>query len=145
MLKLTRPEGTPAGDLHLSRRALVPVFFAGYAAAAVSANAQAQTIHTDEQGLICQSILIPGPDQPLPAYVARPNARGRFPTIIVIPEVFGLHEYIRQDFFNPLPDLAIVGHQVAMHGNTKCQIGNSTVSSGHVAEARRSTQLTAPK
>ena len=95
MLKLTRPEGTPARDLHLSRRALAPVFFAGYAAAAVSAGAQAQTIHTDEEGLICQSILIPGPGQPVPAYVARPNARGRFPTIIVIPEVFGLHEYIR--------------------------------------------------
>ncbi|MEI7931858.1 MAG: dienelactone hydrolase family protein, partial [Alphaproteobacteria bacterium] len=95
MLKLTRPEGTLPEDLHTTRRALGPLFFAGYAAAAVSASAQAQTIHTDEAGLICQSIFIPGPDQPIPAYIARPNTRGRYPTIIVIPEVFGLHEYIR--------------------------------------------------
>ncbi len=95
MFKLTRPEGTPPQDLHLTRRMVAPTFFAGYAVAAVSADAQEKTIHTDEAGLICQSILIPGKDQPLPAYIARPNARGRFATIIVIPEVFGLHEYIR--------------------------------------------------
>ena len=95
MLKLTRPEGTPPEDLFTTRRAIGPLMFAGYAAAAVSANAQAQAIHTDEGGLIAQSVLIPAPDQPIPAYIARPNARGRYPTIIVVPEVFGLHEYIR--------------------------------------------------
>lgn len=95
MLKLTRPEGTPPEDLTTTRRAVGHLFFAGYAAAAVCANAQAQTIHTDEQGLVAQMIAVPGPDQPIPAYIARPNARGRFPTIIVIPEVFGMHEYVR--------------------------------------------------
>jgi carboxymethylenebutenolidase len=95
MLKLTRPEGTPPEDLYATRRAIAPIFFAGYAAAAVSASAQAQTIHTDSVGLIAQDIFVPAPNQPIPAYMARPNTRGRYATIIVVPEVFGLHEYIR--------------------------------------------------
>ncbi len=95
MVKLTRPEGWQPEDFHTTRRAIAPMFFAGYAAAAVAADAQEKTIHTDEEGLICEAIRIPGGNAPIPAYVARPNARGRFPTIIVIPEVFGLHEYIR--------------------------------------------------
>lgn len=95
MLKLTRPEGTPPEDLHQTRRALGGLFFAGYAVAAVSANARQQAIFTDTQGLIAQAIRIPGRDQSIPCYIARPDARGRFASIVVVPEVFGLHEYIR--------------------------------------------------
>lgn len=95
MIKLTRPEGTEPEDLHATRRALGGMFFGGYAVAALAANAQEQTITTDSQGLIAQAIRIPGSDGPLPCYVARPAARGRFPSITVIPEVFGLHEYVR--------------------------------------------------
>ncbi len=95
MIKLTRPEGTLPEDFHTTRRALGPLMFAGYAAAAAMADAQEKAIHTDEVGLVCEMIKIPGSDQPIPAYIARPDARGRFPAIIVMPEVFGLHEYIR--------------------------------------------------
>jgi carboxymethylenebutenolidase len=31
----------------------------------------------------------------IPAYVARPDGKGRWPAVIVVSEVFGLHEYIR--------------------------------------------------
>jgi carboxymethylenebutenolidase len=47
MPTLTRPEGSEPRDFNLSRRALPGLFFAGYAAAAVSA--QAEPIHTDER------------------------------------------------------------------------------------------------
>ena len=39
MLNLTRPDGTAHGDLDLTRRTAVSMFFAGYALAAVAADA----------------------------------------------------------------------------------------------------------
>jgi carboxymethylenebutenolidase len=91
MLSLTRPEGSAPEDLHLSRRGLAGlVMFAGYAAAAVSVDAD--PIHTDDVGLVTEMVNLPSG---IPAYVARPAGKGRWPTVIVVSEVFGLHEYIR--------------------------------------------------
>ncbi|RYF94716.1 MAG: dienelactone hydrolase family protein [Caulobacteraceae bacterium] len=90
---LTRPEGTEPGDLNVSRRLLGGLFFAGYAAAAVSA--QASPITTDERDLKTGVVMIPSFDRAIPAYIARPDARGKFPTVLVVSEVFGVHEYIR--------------------------------------------------
>lgn len=93
MITLTRPEGAKTGDLNLSRRGVAAVFFAGYAAAAVSA--QAEPIHTDETGLVTATVTLPTAGKQIPAYVARPAAPGRHPAVIVVSEVFGVHEYIR--------------------------------------------------
>lgn len=93
MRTLTRPEGTKPADLNLSRRGLGLAMFGGYAAFAFSA--EAQPIVTDAQGLITEMAEVPAPDRAIPAFVARPEARGRFPVVVVIPEVFGLHEYVR--------------------------------------------------
>jgi carboxymethylenebutenolidase len=91
---LTRPEGAEPGDFDLSRRAIASLFFAGYAVAAVAANAE--PIHTDETGLVTAEVKIPGHDGgQLPAYVARPAAKGRHPVVLVTSEIFGIHEYIR--------------------------------------------------
>lgn len=90
---LNRPEGPLPGDFNLSRRALGGIFFAGYAAYSLSA--EAEPIHTDEAGLVCETVMVPTADRSIPAYVARPDARGRFPTVMVVSEVFGIHEYIR--------------------------------------------------
>jgi carboxymethylenebutenolidase len=69
-------------------------FFAGYAAAALSASAE--PIHTPETGLVTQSVtLAPADGFALPAYVARPRAPGRFPAVIVVSEIFGVHDYIK--------------------------------------------------
>jgi carboxymethylenebutenolidase len=93
MSTLTRPEGGAPEDFHLSRRAVAGLFFAGYAAAAWSAEAEA--IHTDDAGLITETVTLPAIDFALPAYVARPKAKGKFPAVLVVSEVFGIHEYIR--------------------------------------------------
>jgi carboxymethylenebutenolidase len=93
MATLTRPEGTAPQDYHLSRRGVAGVFFAGYAAAAFSADAD--PIHTDEAGLITETVMLPAADRPIPGYLARPAAKGRFPTVLVVSEVFGVHEYIK--------------------------------------------------
>jgi carboxymethylenebutenolidase len=93
MVTLTRPEGSEPEDFHLSRRSLAAVFFAGYAVAAFSA--EAEPIHTDETGLVTETVMLPAADRPLPGYVARPAAKGRRPVVLVVSEIFGIHEYIR--------------------------------------------------
>ena len=94
MLNLTRPEGSLAEDFHLTRRAAVSMFFAGYALAAVSA--EAAPITTPADGLLIEEVLITnGAPKPLPAYLARPRAAGRHPVVIVVNEVFGIHDYIK--------------------------------------------------
>jgi carboxymethylenebutenolidase len=91
---LTRPEGTLPQDLHLSRRGLAGLLAAGYAAFAVSA--EAAPITTDTEGLTVEDVAIAHTDGgPLPAYVARPAGRGRFPVVIVVSEVFGVHEWVK--------------------------------------------------
>ena len=94
MINLTRPEGSRPGDLDLTRRGVAALFFSGYAAAAVSADAE--PIHTDEAGLITETVMLaPADGFALPAYVARPAAHGRHPAVIVASEIFGIHDYIK--------------------------------------------------
>ena len=94
MQTLTRPEGTQRGDLDLSRRGAISLFFAGYAVAALSA--EAKPITTPADGLTIEEVTIAnGADKPLPAYVARPADKKRHATIIVVNEIFGIHDYIK--------------------------------------------------
>jgi carboxymethylenebutenolidase len=94
MINLTHPEGTRPGDLDLTRRSVAAAFFGGYAACALSASAD--PIHTDEAGLVVEAVTLAPPDGfALPAYVARPAARGRHPAVIVASEIFGIHDYIK--------------------------------------------------
>lgn len=93
MTTLTRPEGTKSGDLNLSRRGLAAVVLGGYAAAALSA--QAEPITTPETGLVTATVQLSPPDAQIPAYLARPEGAGPFPAVIVVSEIFGIHEYIR--------------------------------------------------
>ena len=93
MRTLTRPEGTEPSDLDLSRRALGLAAFGGYAVFAFSA--EAAPIHTDAEGLVEGMVQVDAGDRMIPAYQARPAAKGRYPVVVVICEVFGIHEYIR--------------------------------------------------
>ena len=94
---ITRPEGAEPSDFHVSRRGIAGLFFAGYALATGPVNAQAIT--TDSDGLFAKNITIPPltpeGDYQIPAYVAMPATAGKHKTIIVVSEVFGLHDYIR--------------------------------------------------
>lgn len=94
MLTLTRPDGSEPEDFQVTRRAAASIFFVGYALAAVAADAA--PIHTPEDGLVIDEVMIPnGAPQPLPAYVARPKGHARHATIIVVNEIFGIHDYIK--------------------------------------------------
>jgi carboxymethylenebutenolidase len=57
--------------------------------------AEAEPIHTDSAGLVAGEVRIPVADGHLPGYAARPAGAGPFPTILVIEEIFGVHEYIK--------------------------------------------------
>lgn len=89
-LHLPRPDGPDANDLLMNRRGLASLLFAGYAASALSA--QATPITTDAVGLITDQTMI---SPSLPAFVARPDGKGQFPVVIVVSEIFGVHEWIR--------------------------------------------------
>ena len=105
MPTLLRAEGPVPDDASLSRRAIGGMIFAGYAAAALSA--QAEPIHTDDVGLVTGEVSIPEASGALPAYVARPAAPGRHPAVLVVSEVFGVHAYI-QDVCRRLAKLGYV-------------------------------------
>jgi carboxymethylenebutenolidase len=60
-----------------------------------TARAEAQAIHTDSVGLTDGEVTIPVADGSLPAYAARPTGVASPPVVIVIEEIFGVHEYIK--------------------------------------------------
>ncbi len=96
---LIRPEGPEADDFRFSRRALATgmvggLAFAGYAPAALAR--QAAPITTDGDGLIQETTTVPAPDGfALPIFAARPAGEGPWPVVVVVSEIFGVHEYIR--------------------------------------------------
>ncbi|HEX4149122.1 MAG TPA: dienelactone hydrolase family protein [Pirellulales bacterium] len=55
----------------------------------------AQTITTDTHGLEAGEVKIPVPDGEIPGYRAMPSSGGPFPMIIVVQEIFGVHEHIK--------------------------------------------------
>ncbi len=56
---------------------------------------EAQAISTDSAGLDAGDIKIPVADGLMPAYRASPAGAGPFPVVLVIEEIFGVHEYIK--------------------------------------------------
>ena len=55
----------------------------------------AEAIHTDATGLEAGEVKVPVKDGTIPAYRAMPDKGGPFPTVLVIQEVFGVHEHIK--------------------------------------------------
>lgn len=55
----------------------------------------AQVITTDTQGLVAGEVKIPVTDGVIPAYRAMPATGDNFPVILVVQEIFGVHEYIQ--------------------------------------------------
>jgi len=93
MVTLTRAEGTWASDLDVTRRSIALALATGYAVAAFSA--EAETITTDTNGLEAGMVEVPAADRKIPAYLARPAAKGRHAVVFVNCEVFGLHEWVK--------------------------------------------------
>jgi carboxymethylenebutenolidase len=56
---------------------------------------RAEAITTDSEGLTAGEVKVPVSDGEIPAYRAKPAAGGPFPTVLVVQEIFGVHEHIR--------------------------------------------------
>nr|WP_315847319.1 dienelactone hydrolase family protein [uncultured Achromobacter sp.] len=81
--------------LRLDRRGFIATTVAaGFSLAAGPAVAQT-AIATDAKGLTAGKIDIPTADGKMPAYRAAPQGKKNLPTVIVVSEIFGVHEYIQ--------------------------------------------------
>ena len=95
MKVLTSPEfDSLLPEQKFDRRSfLVTSLAAGFAAAVQPVTAQ--TITTDANGLVAGEIKIPVKDGEIPGYRAMPASGGPFATVLVVQEIFGVHEHIR--------------------------------------------------
>ena len=80
------------GDM--SRRGFAVATLATGFALAVSP-VSAQTITTDSNGLTAGEVQIPAVGGAIPGYRAMPAARGKYPVVLVVQEIFGVHEHIK--------------------------------------------------
>jgi len=77
-----------------SRRGFVATSLAtGFALSVQPVSAEA--IHTDATGLEAGEVKVPVKDGTIPAYRAMPDKGGPFPTVLVVQEIFGVHEHIQ--------------------------------------------------
>ncbi len=65
----------------------------GFAAAVLPVMAQT-AIKTDSDGLLAGEVTIPVGDFRMPAYRAAPAGKANAPVVLVVSEIFGVHEYI---------------------------------------------------
>lgn len=80
---------------------------AGFAMSTGPVNAQT-AITTPADGLDVADIKIPVSGGSMPGYIAAPSKAGKYPTVIVVPEVFGMHRY-QQDICRRLAKTGYVG------------------------------------
>ncbi len=94
-LDFQNPAITPASpNSGLSRRGFVMTSLAtGFAVA--SNPSLAQVIVTDSTGLVAGEVSVPVVGGKIPAYRAMPAAPGKYPVLLVVQEIFGVHEHIK--------------------------------------------------
>lgn len=66
----------------------------GSAFAAAALPVMAQAIKTDFAGLTAGEVTIPSGGFSMPAYRAQPQGKAKLPVVLVVSEIFGVHEYI---------------------------------------------------
>ena len=99
------------------RQFVVTTLAAGFALAVQPVSAE--TITTDTKGLIAGEVEIPTRDGQIPAYRAMPATGNSFPVVLVVQEIFGVHEYIRDICrrFAKLGHLAVAPQLFARQGD----------------------------
>jgi carboxymethylenebutenolidase len=81
--------------IYVSRRTIVMTSLATGFAMVVQPIAAQTVITTDTAGLEAGEVKVRVPDGEIPAYRAAPAAAGSYPTVLVIQEIFGVHEHIK--------------------------------------------------
>ena len=109
---------------------------AGFALAVQPISAQTVVI-TNAEGLLAGDIKVPAADRELPGYRAMPVGGSSLPTVLVIHEIFGVHEYLR-DVCRRLAKagyLAIAVDMYIRHGETAKMSNVQEILAGPVAAA----------
>ncbi|MEO8098830.1 MAG: dienelactone hydrolase family protein [Acidobacteriota bacterium] len=83
----------PDVDPESRRQFLVTKLAVGFALAVSPAGAQ--TITTDAKDLTAGQVMIPVSGGQIPGYRACPSRGGNFPIVLVVQEIFGVHEHIK--------------------------------------------------
>lgn len=93
---------------------------AGFALAVQPVMAQT-AIRTDDHGLSAGEIKVPVADGEMAAYRAQPVGAGKLPVLLVVSEIFGVHEYIRDVCrrFAKLGYLAVAPELFARQGDPR--------------------------
>ncbi len=99
------------------REFVVTTLAAGFAAAVLPISEQ--TITTDTNGLTAGEVKIPVAEGEIPAYRAMPASGGSFPVTLVVQEIFGVHEHIKDICrrFAKLGHLAVAPELFARQGD----------------------------
>ena len=79
---------------HTRRDVIMTSLAVGFAAATRPVRADT-LVTTDSEGLTAGEFKLPVPDGEIPAYRAMPASGGPFPVVLVVQEIFGVHEHIR--------------------------------------------------
>jgi carboxymethylenebutenolidase len=106
-------------DVDLSRRAFVTTALTSGFALAAGPVAADTVIHTDDAGQKTETVQLKTTNGPLPAYVAEPAKGGPFPVVLVVQEIFGVHEHIKDVCrrFAKLGAMAIAPELFARHAD----------------------------
>jgi carboxymethylenebutenolidase len=118
----------------LDRRTVIKTALgAGFCAAV--APVFAQTITTPADGLVAGEVKVASGGNAIPAYRAYPQGAGIFPTVLVVHEIFGVHEHIRDVCrrFAKLGYYAIAPDLFARQGDASAEKDMQKLMSGIVA------------
>ena len=99
------------------RQFLASKLSAGFALAVLPVTAE--TITTGAEGLEAGEVSIPTSDREIPAYRAMPKSGKSFPVVLVVQEIFGVHEHIKDICrrFAKLGHIAIAPELYARQGD----------------------------
>lgn len=90
----TKNDDTKPGGLVLTRRGFAATgLVTGFALAA--GPLRAEVIHTPDTGLDAGEVTVPVSAGKIPAYRAKPAGKTNLPIVLVVQEVFGVHEHIK--------------------------------------------------
>src|SRR5690606_9339223 len=101
---MSKPQDNPLQDtefdsllppLRLNRRGFIATSLAGGFAVAAGPVVAQTAISTDTQGLVDGVADVPAGADTFPAYWAAPEGKKDLPVVLVIQEIFGVHEYIK--------------------------------------------------
>ena len=135
MLDEDRPHRhSPAAPLN--RRALVKASLTiGFCAAVTPV--WAQVVKTSADGLVAGEVRVPSSGVDIPAYRAMPDRGGPFATVLVVHEIFGVHEYIKDVCrrWAKLGYYAIAPELFARQGDASAMTDSASITADIVSKA----------